>query len=137
MKRMIFTVLAVLGALTAFSAPASAAASPTLACQVIGNTTGSTGGVSTGQCSTFRADSSYVLDFGVRNGFPSYSWTTPPGVSIVAGCNSGTAFCDLVVRSSSVERSYTVSVLAFDADGVLRFTSATATTPEVCGKFLC
>ncbi len=79
----------------------------------------------------------YVVDFAVRDGFNFYRWTPPAGYRIVAGCNLSTPFCDVVVRADSVEHVLTATVATDNADAVLVTTSATATTPQVCGKFLC
>ena len=129
--------LAALAAPVALAASASAATEPTLSCQVIGNTTFTSGGVGVGSCGTFHPDSSYVIDLGLANGFTFTSWATPGGTSVVAGCTSGSQFCDLLVHARPADQEFTTWVETDDSSGNLVWLSATASIPAVCGKSLC
>lgn len=140
MYRKISTLLIGLAALAAplaLTAPASADSGPTLYCQVITNNTFLTGGVGAGSCSTPYADSSYVIDLGVGNGHDSYTWFPPGGLTVVAGCNSSTAFCDLLVHATKSDQNFTTWVVTDDSSGTPVSISATATIPAVCGTELC
>ncbi|MFC4121676.1 hypothetical protein [Nonomuraea zeae] len=134
---LVFALLVALGVTAAATTPAAAATSPALFCQVIGNTTGSGGGAGQGWCGTRFADSSYVLDFGVANGFNFYNWTVPSKYQKVAGCNVSTPFCDIVVKAKAADQSVTVTVTTDDVTATAVTVSATAEIPAVCGKFLC
>ena len=132
MKRLLLLSAAAVLAPFALAAPAHADANG-LGCEVIGNTTFSIGAFSTTTCFPAGPDSSYVLDYATSVNAASYSWTVPSGVSVVAGCNATSPFCDLLYRSRPADRDITVTVQASGASP----SSVTAEIPAVCGKFFC
>ncbi len=129
MKRLMLLAAAAsaLVAPLALSAPAHAT-DGVIGCEVIGNTTFSIGAFSYNTCFPAGADTSYVIDYSTPINAASYSWTVPSGVSVVAGCNATSPFCDVLYRSRPADRDITASVLGG---------SVTAEIPAVCGKFFC
>lgn len=133
MKRLMLAAVPALLITGAMAAPASAATSGALYCQVISDHTGSSGGLRAGFCGPSVADSSYVLDYGVAGGSAPYSWIVPRGHSIIGGCDSNSPFCDITARGTFSDQE--VTVLAWSAPtGTV---SATASIPAVCGTEFC
>ncbi|MBW8482175.1 hypothetical protein [Actinomadura parmotrematis] len=120
--------------------PAAAATvpNPTLRCQVIGNNTGVSGGIGTGSCGTYYADSAYLLDFGVEGlVIGNYYWTAPDTSQIVRKTCWTNPHCDIVVPATRYEQTITVKFQAIDEDLQWHYFSISAYLPEVCGTRLC
>jgi alpha-tubulin suppressor-like RCC1 family protein len=109
---------------------------PVLECQVI-TSNGTSGGTRAGTCGTAQASATYVIDLGVSNGTGSFAWTVPPGTTVVGGCSSAAAFCDVSVRATHSDQSLTTTVVTGNAAGSPVTLSATAEIPAVCGTELC
>lgn len=112
--------------------PRPASVATTLSCQVIPGAD-----PHVGNCGTFRANPTYIVDLAVANPFGSLTWSTPPGYSVVTGCTSGAKFCDLSARATRFDQTITVSVMTHNQLGAPVTLSARAFISAVCGAQLC